>query len=127
MNIHILPRLTQFGDGFIPVATGYEDPSTQGGALSNLTLIISNMLGFATIVGGLFFVMYFIMAAYKWLGSNGDPNKLSESRNQMVHGVIGLLIIVAAYSIIGLVGTLLSFDLLNPAERLCTIIPGGCS
>lgn len=117
-------RLAQFGQGFTPPGSGYDDPSNQAGALNNLNLIISNIIGFATIVAGIFFIIYFIMAAYKWLGSNGEPNKLSESRNQMIHGILGLAIIIAAYSIIGLVGTLIGFDLLNPAEQICRISPG---
>lgn len=124
--MNIPQKLSQFGSGLVGPSTAYQPPNTADGALSNLTLIISNMIGFATIVGGLFFIVYFILAAYKWLGSSGDAGKLNESRNQMLHGVLGLLIIVAAYSIVGLIGFLIGFNLLNPAEQICKIAPGGC-
>jgi hypothetical protein len=64
------------------------------------------------------------MAAIEWMTSGGDAGKLTSARNKMLHGVLGLVILVAAYGILGLIGTLVGIDLLNPGTLLDSIAPG---
>lgn len=121
----LVPTLiAQFGSGgFQPVSPLVEDAAVDPAA--NLELIISNVIGFLTILGGIYFVIYFLIAAMEWVGSGGDSGKLTSARNRMLHGVLGLIILVATYAIIGLIGSIVGIDILNPAEQLQTIIPGG--
>jgi hypothetical protein len=115
--------IAQFGEGLQPVS-----PLVEGAAedpAGNLELIISNILGFFTIVGGIFFIVYFLMASIQWITSGGDSSKLDSARNRMIHGVLGLTLLVAAYGIIGIVGSLIGVDILNPAEMIQRIVPGG--
>lgn len=118
----ILPTLiAQFGSfqSQSPLTEGAEaDPG------ANIELIISNVLGFFTIIGAVFFIIYFIIASMEWITSGGDSGKLTTARNKMLHGVLGLVILVAAYGIIGLIGSLVGVDLLRPAELLESIRPG---
>ena len=118
----ILPTLiAQFGSfkSQSPLTEGAEaDPG------ANIELIISNVLGFFTIVGSLFFIVYFLIASMEWITSGGDSGKLSTARNKMLHGILGLVILVAAYGIIGLIGTIIGVDLLRPATLLESITPG---
>lgn len=119
----IIPTLiAQFGsfESQSPLTEGAEvDPG------ANLELIISNVLGFLTILGAIFFIIYFLIAALEWISSGGDSGKLTNARNKMLHGVLGLVILVSAYGIIGLIGSIIGIEILNPAAMLEAIKPGG--
>lgn len=118
----IIPTLiAQFGSfqSQSPLTQGAEeDPG------ANLELILSNVIGFLTILGSVFFIVYFLIAAMEWISSGGDSGKLSNARNKMLHGILGLIILVSAYGIIGLIGTVIGIDILSPASLLDSITPG---
>lgn len=113
-----------FGGGFQPPTKAYSENSlTTDGVLSNLELFISNIIGFLTVLAGLFFIFYFILAAFNWVTAGGEQSKLQKARDQMINGVIGLILIVAAYGVIGLIGSVIGLDLLNPADQVRLILP----
>ena len=118
----LLPTLiAQFGsfESQSPLTEGAEqDPG------ANLELILSNILGFLTIVGAIIFIVYFLIAAMEWITSGGDSGKLATARNKMLQGILGLVVLVAAYGILGLIGTIVGIDILNPAALLESITPG---
>jgi len=119
----LLPTLiAQFGDGFKPQSPLVEGAEVDPG--KNIELIISNVFGFFTIMGAIFFIVYFLMAAMEWITSGGDSGKLTNARNKMMQGVLGLVILVAAYGILGIIGSLIGIELLNPASMLDSITPG---
>ncbi len=120
-----LPTLiAQFGNGITSPSQAYTaGGTTQEGVLANFDLIISNLLGLFTIIGALIFVIYFLMASIQWITAGGDAGKLTEAREKIVQGIIGLVILVAAYGILGLIGTLVGIDILNPITQLQKIIP----
>ncbi len=120
----MLTLLAQFGNGFDTSDAPFaEDLTTNEGATASLELFISNMIGVLTVFAGLFFIVYFVMAALTWVTSGGDTGKLQNARERMLHGVLGLVIVVAAYGIVGLIGSIVGFDLLNPAEKLLELAP----
>lgn len=106
----------QFGSGFKPASPLVAEAATDPGA--NLERIISNVLGFFTIIGGIIFVIYFIIAALEWTTAGSDPGKAANARLRMLHGIIGLIVLVATYGIVGLIGTIVGIDILNPAAEL---------
>lgn len=57
--------------------------------------IIKVLFGFLGIV----FIGLTIWAGYNWMMAGGDPAKITEARNRLVAGVIGLIIILSAWSI----------------------------
>jgi hypothetical protein len=109
--------------GFTPPTPAYsegsEDPDT---ALANLEAFISNLIGFLTVLGSLFFVVYFVIGAFQWITSGGDKGSLEKARNRMMYGALGMILIIAAYSILGLLSGLIGLDFLNPAEQIRNII-----
>ena len=118
----LLPTLiAQFGRGFKPPSPLVEDAATN--PTRNLEQIISNVLGFFTILGGIFFIIYFVIAAFEWLSAGSDSSKLTNARLRMLHGIIGLIILVATYGIVGLIGTIVGIDILNPAAELQKLVP----
>jgi len=116
----LLAQAANFGTGIQPVSPVYS-PSADPAA--NLEVIISTGLGVMTVVGGLFFVVYFFLGALKWVTAGGDSGKVGKARDEMIQGVIGLIILVAAYAIVGLIGTIIGIDLLNVADTIEQIRP----
>lgn len=51
------------------------------------------------------FIIYIILAGYKWMTSQGESGKVDEAKQQIQTAIIGLLIIFAAYAITSFVFT----------------------
>jgi hypothetical protein len=102
---------------------GANDAVAQPGeVLNSLETIISTGLGVLTVVAGIFFLIFFFMAAFKWQTAGGEAAKVQKARDEMVQGVIGMILIVAAYGIIGLIGSIIGIDILNPAAVISDLV-----
>ena len=103
--------------GEIITGKGYTPPTTATLA-GQIGSIISNIMGFLTVVAGLGFLFYFLIGAVNWLVSTGDQQKITTARNQMLNAIIGLVITVAAWPIIYIIAKLLGIPIDNPADLI---------
>lgn len=87
-------------------------------ATDTLTAIFSNTIGVLTLVGSLMFLLYFLLGGLQWLISSGEADKVEKAKKQMTNAAIGMIILVAAYSIVFIVGQILGLNILNPAEYI---------
>jgi len=85
---------------------------------NKITLLISNILGFFTLIAGFAFLFYFIIGAINWIVSAGDPQKIQTSRQMIINAIIGLLITVIAYPAILIISQLLGIPLADPADLI---------
>ena len=92
-------------------------------SLTYIELIISTLLGIATVGAGLFFIYNFIMGALAWISAGGEQGKITKAREQMTQGAIGLVLVITSYAVIGLIGSVVGLNLLEPAAQLRTLIP----
>ena len=92
-------------------------------SLTNMELIISNLLGIATVVAGVFFIYSFIMGGLNGIGAGGDQGKITKAREQMTQAAVGLVVVVISYAVIGLIGSVIGLDLLEPAKALGKLVP----
>lgn len=90
------------------------------GTLTNQ--LMSGIIGFLTVVAGLWFGLQMILGGYDWINSAGDKGKLETARNKIIYALLGIGIVVGAYVIIGLIGTLLGLQILNPGEIISNIV-----
>lgn len=113
-----------FGGSFSPIKENtYTTGVTTGSqVLQTLEKIISNVIGILTILATLFFIFQFVIAAITWVTA-GEASNVAKSRQKMVNAFIGLIIVVASYAIIGVIGTIVGIDILNPATELGKLIP----
>ncbi|MEI8067988.1 MAG: hypothetical protein WCG91_03535 [Candidatus Shapirobacteria bacterium] len=95
---HQLPAIS--GSGISPGAD-------QG--VTALEKLISNSVGFLTLIAVLFFVFHIITAGYHFISSQGDEKKMIEARHRLTNGILGLAIVVLALGIGSLIATLLGF------------------
>jgi len=99
-----------------PIPGAYE-PKGEGGS-ETLTTIFSNFFGILTLVAGIMFFIYFLLAALAWITSSGKPDKVQQAQDKMTHAAIGFIAIVATYTIAYLVGKILGVNILNPASYI---------
>lgn len=124
MNLSRTP-LAQFGSGFQPPSNAYSTGSnTTTGVLENLERFISAVLGLITVFAGIYFIVNFLLAALSWITAGGDSAKIGAARDRIVQSTIGLIVVVAAYGIVGLIGSIVGLNILDPVSVLEGLIPG---
>jgi len=94
---------TLFGN--IKDPTNYQ--SVEG---SGLFVLISNILKFAGVIAGLFFIVQIILAGYGYISASGDPKKTEASWNKIWQSAIGLLIVASAFVLASVIGKLVGID-----------------
>lgn len=123
--------LAQFGDGIVApfdpdnayVKDIQNSAISDTNAFTTFELIVSNVLALLTVLGSLVFIIYFLLGAISWISSGGDTSKVGKARDQMLQGVLGLVVLVMMYAVIGLIGSIVGIDILNPAEVLSGLVP----
>lgn len=97
---------------------------TKEGFIASLELYIGDIIGAITVLAGLFFIVYAFLAAFQWVTAGADSGKVEKAKNRFIWGTLGLILIVASYAIIGLIGSLIGISILDPGTMLNNIIPG---
>lgn len=97
----------------------------QGGADPGGTLedFFTILLGTFTVLGGIAFLIYILLGAFAWLTSQGDKEKVAKAQRYISNAVIGLIVIVLAWAITGIIGLMLDFDILNLEELIGNLNP----
>jgi cytochrome bd-type quinol oxidase subunit 2 len=89
-------RASQGGLGEI----GSQAYGEAGGApQKNLQSIVASVIKVFLSLLGIIFVVLLIFAGFKYMTSAGDEEKIKEAVSQIRNSIIGILIVVAAYSI----------------------------
>jgi len=119
----MIPTLiAQFGETGLkpenPAKSGLASFDLNADPLTEMERFISQIIGLITTIGSIIFIVMFLYSALKWITAGGDSSKVEKARDGMVQGVIGLVIMVGAYGIIGLIGTAIGINILNPADQI---------
>ncbi len=75
-------------------------------------------------LGSILVMVYFIWGSIDWITSGGDKGKVETARTKITSAVIGLIILVSSFTLIGFVGKLFfgtDFDIL----KITLPTPGG--
>ncbi len=126
-QIHTLLAEGTVNIGSLEPVTEARQPANLESAtvLSTLELWISDIIGILTILGTLFFIVYAFISAFNIITASGDKGKLEKAQNRLIWSTLGLILMVATYAIIGLIGGIIGLELLQPAAMIQTIIPTG--
>lgn len=84
-----------------------------GQAGSGLAFYIAQTWKALITVGGLAFLIYFLIGGFQSITSAGDKNKLEQAQKHITNGLTGLIILVASFAIVSFISKVLDFDLLN--------------
>ena len=103
------------GDDLGPFGKPNQWGEDEGGAtkaLQSFTGVISNIIGVLTIVAGIWFMFQFITAGISWISAGGNKESVAGAQSRMRNALIGMVVVVAAWAIVGLMGNLLGIDIL---------------
>jgi hypothetical protein len=90
-----------------PGVAQFNSQVTGTGERIGIIIFASNLIRIATIVAGIIVFMNFILAGYAYITSDGSAKVNEQVKNQLTYSVIGLVIIVASYTIIAIISLLL--------------------
>lgn len=76
--------------------------------------IATNLVIVAIFAAALFFLVQFIIGGIAWINSGGDPKALESARGRITNAIVGLLIVVAAFSLAVIVTTILGINIFGP-------------
>jgi hypothetical protein len=65
------------------------------------------------LVGGLAFLLYFLLGGVTWITAGGDKGKIEEARGKITQGLVGLAVLAASYVIIKFIETAIGMNILN--------------
>lgn len=100
------------GEGLGPFGKITKDLSTQNAlGLTKVTQAISSVIGIMTVAAGIWFILIFLTGGFYWITSSGDKAKLHEARERINNALIGLIIVVAGWSILALAGQFFGYDI----------------
>src|SRR3989344_8203020 len=94
------------GGGLGPFGEFFCTKKTTGEVGTKLNTAISGIIGFLTIIAALWFLIQFIIAGFNWINAGGDKNRAQAAQEKITNAVVGLLIVVSAWVIVALIGTL---------------------
>lgn len=65
---------------------------------------LSFLVSILLLIGFLFFLIHFMLGAYKWISSEGDKGKIDTAQKQITYGFIGLGVILSIFAIMKIIG-----------------------
>lgn len=80
--------------------------------LEKITWLVSAMIGVMTVAAGIWFLFQFVIGGFFWASAGGDKAKLHEAKERITNALVGLLIVVAGWSILAITGMFLGYDIL---------------
>lgn len=103
--------------------TGLGPLGLEGGdsAVSVFSTIISWTIGLMTLVAGVYFLFQFITAGYDYMSSQNDKSKIQGAQRKIVNSIMGLIIVIGAYALMGLLGYVFGIDFFKVGSFISNI------
>jgi heme/copper-type cytochrome/quinol oxidase subunit 2 len=102
----------------IPLDQGITNPALKEtiqkmSGLEFLQIIINNIIILFLVAGVIVALILIIIGGIQWMTASGDKAKMEGARGIIVGALVGLVIILAVYAIIRLIGDFLGIELLS--------------
>ena len=66
--------------------------------------VIQTFIALLIIVGVLYFVINFLLAAFHMISSQGDPKKFEEAQKSVMYSILGITLLLIVFAILKIVG-----------------------
>jgi hypothetical protein len=93
--------------------TWSDKTGAQPATIKDLEVVFANIVKIAATLAGLGLFVMLVVAGFKLLTSRGDPQKSEEAKQTLTYAIIGLVVIVAGWLILKILGTVLGLNLLQ--------------
>jgi hypothetical protein len=77
------------------------------------TSAVQGIINFFLIVALLVAFFWLVLGGIRWITSGGDKNNVQVAREQVTQAIIGLVIVLAAWLILNVIGTLFGISISN--------------
>lgn len=95
---------------------GITNPATEGSI--NIFKAIPAFFSLIVSIGGIAFLLYFILAGIMWITAGGDPKKTETASKQITNAVIGLAILGFGWAIGFFFDKLLRLNILSGGIKI---------
>lgn len=90
--------------------TGFDDSKIP---FTELGKLLSNALALLFFFAGILAFIFIVIGGIQWITAGGDAKAASAARDRITAAVVGLLVVVAAFAITLILGTLFGIDIFN--------------
>jgi len=116
--------LAQYNDlgtfnGIGPLGT----PTNGQFAVFRFVETLSIILGFLTVLAGIWFMIQLIIGAFGWISAGGDKQHLETAKKRFSNAIIGLFLVVTSYAVAIIVASFFGIDLLNLGATIGLLAP----
>ena len=88
---------------------------TDGSSASGFNSFITNLISTTITISGILLLAYFLYGAVVWTTAAGDQKKLDEAKKIMNNAIVGMILVVLSYFVVGIVGGILGINnILSP-------------
>ncbi|PIV07920.1 MAG: hypothetical protein COZ34_04685 [Candidatus Pacebacteria bacterium CG_4_10_14_3_um_filter_34_15] len=77
----------------------------------SITSLVNLIVPIMMIIGGIITLTMLLLGAYKYLTSEGNPEKISKAQSVLIYAIIGLFLIVASFVLTKIIGFVLKVDM----------------
>ncbi|MDO8503753.1 MAG: hypothetical protein Q7S60_03610 [bacterium] len=105
-------QLAQVKNPIIP-GDSLLNPISDTAAVTGFESILTVLVRVFLIAGSLLFVFIFIIGAIRWITSGGDKTQIESARNTILNAVIGLVILLSLFAIVGVIDRLFGLNILK--------------
>jgi hypothetical protein len=81
-----------------------------GGLPSDVGGLISNALPYVFGAAGIALLLYLIMGGFQFMTSHGDPKAMQGAQAKITNALIGFVIVITAYLLVGVLGKIFGID-----------------
>lgn len=91
----------------------YQPAQSLGGQNAQISTVLNPLIANTLVVSGLVAFFVILFAGFMYISGAGDKAKLTQSTNMLTYGILGLIIVVSAYLVTKLLGTVIGFNFFN--------------
>lgn len=84
--------------------------------MSCIPIVLQNLINFLAIFAGAVAVMFIVFAGFKFITSQGDPEKVASARRMMVYVLWGAIIVILSFAILMLISRFTGVQQLAPGR-----------
>lgn len=78
-----------------------------------LEKLVPNGVGLLFVAGSVFFFFQLIWGAVSWVLSGGDKGSLESAKNRLSHAIIGFVLLIASFALIGIIENFFDINILR--------------
>lgn len=93
----------------IDLSTTYKPAESLGGNNATLSNLINPIINNVLIISGVLALATILLAGFSFITAEGDKAKTAQASSSLTYGIIGLVVVVAAFLVTRIIGAILGF------------------